>query len=33
LIYSEEAIANDQPPIFDDPRDGMPVTGGDDVPL
>jgi len=32
-IYSEEAIANDPPPVFDDPRDGMPVTGGDGVPL
>lgn len=32
-IYSAEAIANDPPPVFDDPRDGMPVTGGDDVPL
>lgn len=34
LIYSEEAIANDPPPIFDDPRDGM-VPGSDEgyVPL
>ena len=33
-IYSEEAIANDPPPVFDDPRDGM-VPGGDesDVPI
>jgi lipoprotein-anchoring transpeptidase ErfK/SrfK len=33
LIYSAEAIANDPPPVFDDPRDGMPVTAGDNVPL
>ncbi len=32
-IYGAEAVANDQPPIFDDPRDGAPVTGGDNVPL
>jgi lipoprotein-anchoring transpeptidase ErfK/SrfK len=31
-IYSAEAIANDPPPIFDDPRDGMPAAPGD-VPL
>lgn len=33
LIYSAEAVANDPPPVFDDPRDGMPVTAGDNVPL
>ena len=34
LIYSDEAIANDPPPIFDDPRDGT-VPGADtgNVPL
>jgi lipoprotein-anchoring transpeptidase ErfK/SrfK len=32
LIYSEEAIANDPPPVFDDPRDGMPADSGD-VPI
>jgi lipoprotein-anchoring transpeptidase ErfK/SrfK len=34
LIYSEEAIANDPPPVFDDPRDGL-VPGSDEanVPL
>lgn len=31
-IYSAEAIANDPPPIFDDPRDGLPADSGD-VPL
>lgn len=31
-IYGAEAVANDPPPVFDDPRDGMPVSG-DDVPL
>lgn len=31
-IYSAEAIANDPPPIFDDPRDGMPANSGN-VPL
>ena len=34
LIYSEEAIANDPPPIFDDPRDGQAVgTDEGNVPL
>lgn len=33
LIYGPEAVANDPRPIFDDPRDGMPVTAGDNVPL
>ncbi|MFN3972026.1 MAG: L,D-transpeptidase [Gemmobacter sp.] len=32
-IYGPEALANDTPPVFDDPRDGLPVTGGDNVPL
>lgn len=32
LIYSAEAIANDPPPVFDDPRDGLPADSGD-VPL
>lgn len=32
LIYGEEAVANDPPPVFDDPRDGMPADSGD-VPL
>lgn len=31
-IYSAEAIANDPPPIFDDPRDGLPAEPGN-VPL
>lgn len=31
-IYSAEAIANDPPPVLDDPRDGMPVDSGD-VPI
>lgn len=31
-IYSAEAIANDPPPVFDDPRDGLPADSGD-VPL
>ncbi|QYK43374.1 MAG: L,D-transpeptidase [Paracoccaceae bacterium] len=33
LIYGAEAVANDPPPVFDDPRDGMPVTAGDNVPI
>ncbi|MFN7224953.1 MAG: L,D-transpeptidase [Paracoccaceae bacterium] len=32
-IYGAEAVANDHPPIFDDPRDGAPVSGGDNVPI
>lgn len=32
LIYSAEAIANDPPPILDDPRDGLPADAGN-VPL
>ena len=31
-IYSAEAIANDPPPVFDDPRDGLSVDSGD-VPI
>ncbi|TGD43736.1 L,D-transpeptidase [Pseudotabrizicola sediminis] len=31
LIYGP--TANTQAPVFDDPRDGMPATGGDNVPL
>lgn len=31
-IYSAEAIANDPPPMFDDPRDGLPADAGN-VPL
>jgi lipoprotein-anchoring transpeptidase ErfK/SrfK len=34
LIYSDEAIANDPPPIFDDPRDGLtPGMDESNVPL
>lgn len=32
LIYSDEAIAEDQRPVFDDPRDGLPADAGN-VPL
>lgn len=32
LIYGAEAVANDPPPVLDDPRDGLPVEAGD-VPL
>lgn len=32
-IYGADARANDPGPVFDDPRDGMPVTAGDNVPL
>ena len=32
LIYSDEAIANDPRPVFDDPRDGMSANPGN-VPL
>lgn len=31
-IYGAEAVANDPPPVFDDPRDGLPADSGD-VPL
>jgi lipoprotein-anchoring transpeptidase ErfK/SrfK len=31
LIYGPDA--DTRPPVFDDPRDGAPVTGGDDVPF
>ena len=31
-IYSAEAVASDPPPVFDDPRDGLPADSGD-VPL
>ena len=34
LIYSDEAIANDPPPVFDDPRDGLvPSMDESNVPL
>lgn len=33
LIYSPEAIANDPPPVFDDPRDGQAVMDQGNVPL
>jgi lipoprotein-anchoring transpeptidase ErfK/SrfK len=33
LIYSEAAIAADPAPVFDDPRDGLPVGAGDNVPI
>lgn len=32
LIYGPEAVANDPPPVFDDPRDGLPADSGN-VPL
>jgi lipoprotein-anchoring transpeptidase ErfK/SrfK len=32
FIYGPEAVANDPPPVFDDPRDGMPANAGN-VPL
>ncbi len=32
LIYGDAAVADDHPPIFDDPRDGLSVDEGD-VPL